>query len=197
MSLWISAILLFLMLPARALGYGYGAVQVDPLIKSYKGLKETLAKGSMDWGKVDVEIKGKEVWKLVKLVDADYNQKLSASFERSLTAKDTAKLTDTYERTLYYLVRHKLDHVEANIKNFRAAKAIIKGGREYYKAISRRVKRKDRKADKTIRKAFRAALKSLGSPGAFSVGKKAADVNKFCAQKKRIEEALARVFEGG
>lgn len=196
-GLWVLAIALFLMVPAQALGYGYGEVKADPLVESYKGLREALARRAMDWPRVEAQIKSGEVRKLITIADTDYKQKLSASFEKSLAAKDTSGLIDAYERTLYYLVRHKLDHVEANMKNFDAAKAIVNGGREYYTAVSPRVKRKDPEADKAVRKAFREALKSLGSPGAFGVGKQAADVKKFRAQKVLIEKALAGVFGGG
>ena len=182
-----------------AYGYGYG-VGKDPFIEAFKAINKALNATPANWKEVENQFG--TVRTVVEKMDKDYKADLLGRIESAIQAgaqgTDPAQQSKTlvagFHKTFVYLVKHKLENAETNLQKFSTAKALVTEAKQYYDVLAPLVKKAGPGDDTGIRKAFEAAMKALGNPGAFGMGAKPPDPGEFKAQASAIEETLKKHF---
>lgn len=180
-----------------AFGYGYGAGK-DPVIEAYKAINKALNASPADWKEVEKQFGG--VRTVVSKMDKDYQADLLAQIEPAIQAgaqgtdpaQQARAVVVGFQKTFFYLVKHKLENAEANLQKFSTAKALVTEAKQYYDVLAPLVKKADPSDDAGIRKAFEAAMKALGNPGVFGMGANPPDSGQFKAAASAIEETLKK-----
>ncbi|MFQ5894676.1 MAG: hypothetical protein ACE5JJ_02510 [Nitrospinota bacterium] len=185
------AVLAVLLGVSTAWAYGYGAAE-DPVLTAAKSIRAELGKGDPEWGAIRKAF-GPARSVLAKM-DKDYQQRIVPSAEKAFATKNKKELRGALDKGFYFLIRHKLENVPPNLKDFPKAKAILSSAKFYYEAIEVKVKARDLGLHRRIEAAFERAFEALGKPGMFGFGSQPADLKKFKAQEKAILDALAKAF---
>lgn len=180
-----------------AFGYGYGAGK-DPVIEAYKAINKALNASPVDWKEVEKQF-GK-VRTVVSKMDKDYQADLLGQIEPAIqagaqgtgSAQQAKAVVVGFQKTFFYLIKHKLENAEANLQKFSTAKALVTQAKQYYDVLALLVKKADPGDDAGIRKAFEAAMKALGHPGVFGMGANPPDPGQFKAAASAIEETLKK-----
>ncbi|MFQ5847036.1 MAG: hypothetical protein ACE5IQ_05090 [Candidatus Methylomirabilales bacterium] len=202
-GLWLAVVLILLASGAIripwAYGYGYGGKK-DPVIQAYKAINKALKASPMRWN--DVEKRFGKIRGVVAKMDSDYQAGLVGPMEAAIQAggegtdqtRHAESLVDSFHRTFFFLIRHKLENAEALLQDFGKAKALVASAKNYYAILAPVVKKGERAADAEVRKAFGDAMKALGRPGAFGFGKKPPDPDRFRAAAGQIDKILSERF---
>ncbi|GMT41848.1 MAG: hypothetical protein IEMM0002_0259 [bacterium] len=186
----IAAALLVLVNAAPADGYSY-AEKEDPVSVLFKSAVVAAREGR--WDDVsDMAVKGIEMQK-GHIFQAD---SLAPLFDSAIAAKNVSKTAETFANLLYISIREKLHQsLNEDLKHYKNAKARLGLARKsYMDVLDGNVKKKDADRSRLIIEQFNAALKGIGNPGLFGIGKLKPDPAAYREAVKAIESLVIKSF---
>jgi len=173
-----------------ASAYSY-AEKEDPMAILFKSAVSAAKKG--DWPKVSEYARKGMAEQKGHIFEADF---LSPAFKAAVDAKDVSATAEVFANLVYISIREKLHRtVREAFKNFKSSRARLQIARKsYLDVLDGNVKKQDPERSGAILKQFDIALKSLGNPGFFGVGKKQPDKSRYSEAVKTIETLIIQTF---
>ncbi|PWK06953.1 hypothetical protein [Tumebacillus permanentifrigoris] len=190
---WLQIVLVLLvtaMVPMQALAYSYGNPNEEALATAYKNFVAKLAVDPPDFAGAKAEFDP-----LKAEVDQHMGAEPAQAIYDALDKKDKDAAMKSYQQTLVLNVARRMKSIEADFTNYKDGKLLLAKALATYEALAPIVKEKDAQLDTDIRAGFDKALESLGNPGLFGVGVKAADPALFKTSEDTILNGLMKVFE--
>ncbi len=186
----VIAILIVCFSAVNSFGYGY-AEKEDPMVGLFKQAVAAAKKGN--WTAVKANIDKGIAQRKGEMFEAEH---LKPRFDKAIEAKDISVMAETFANLVYLSIREKL-HATTKDKfsNYKNAKKRLQLARKsYMDVLDGNVKKKNPSRSKQILGSFNTALKALGNPGVFGVGKKAPDPEAYKKQVSRIEGLIEKSF---
>lgn len=191
LSLFITLPLLCLT-PGTASAYSY-AIAEDPVAVIFKSAVVAARDGK--WAEVsELARKGISNQK-GHLFEADY---LAPRLKKTVGDKDISGTAEVFANLVFLSIREKLhQNSRENLANYKNAKSRLHLARKsYIDVLDGNVRKQDSARSTAIIGQFDTALKNIGNPGLFGIGKKAADISGYDKSVKAIETLIMKSFPG-
>lgn len=173
----------------HAFAYSYGDPNEEKIAEVYKEMQLKLDKTPPDYAAA------KEVYGTVQEeVDMHMGKEPSEVILKNIEEEDKENVINNMEKLLVLNIARRLESIEGKFAEYDTSKKLLAKGFATYEALSPKVESADPELDQTIRSQFELALKSLGNPGLFGVGKQESDLEAFKSSKEEILAALQAKF---
>ncbi|MFQ5431839.1 MAG: hypothetical protein ACE5EN_04955 [Nitrospinota bacterium] len=175
---------------ATVFAYGYAEAE-DPMVKVFQSAVVAAKEGR--WGEVsELADKGIAMQK-GHLFEAD---KLAPRIKESTVKKDVSKTAKQFANLVYLSIREKLHrNIKESFSDYKSGKARLRLARKaYIDVLDGNVKKQDAGRSRSILSQFDTALKSIGNPGLFGMGKKEPDKAGYEQAVNKIEALIVVSF---
>ncbi|KEZ52045.1 hypothetical protein [Metabacillus indicus] len=188
--LLLALILLSLPVHNSASAYSYGDPNEEKIAEAYKNMQVQLDESPPDFAEA------KKIYETVQEeVDMHMGAEPSEAILQNIEDKDKEQLVQNMEKLLAMNISRRLENVDANFKDYDTSKRLLAKGFATYEALSPRIAESDPEMDQQNKDEFNKALKSLGNPGLFGVGKADASQDSFNESKDVILTNLKKEFD--
>lgn len=121
---------------------------------------------------------------------------LSPKFNKAIDEKNISKMAETFANLAYISIRNKLhSNIKENFANYKTSKSkLFMARKTYLDILDGNVKKHDPQRSDEILKQFNAALKGIGNPGLFGIGKIEPDIKTYKLAVKTIEGLIEKSF---
>lgn len=173
-----------------AFAYSYAEAE-DPMAKLFKSAVATAGKGN--WNEVSALAQRGIALQHNHIFPADH---MGPRIETAIAGKDLSKTAEYFANLVYLSIREKLhQNRKENFTNNKNAKVRLQlAYKSYQDVLDGNVKKLDQARSSMILEQFNVALKAIGNPGLFGVGRKAPDPDKYDGAVKVIEELITKSF---
>ncbi len=169
--------------------YTYGDPNEEALAEAYKAMLIELDKNPADYATA------KKHFETVKEeVDMHMGPEPAKIILQNLKDKNKEQAIENMDKLLVLNIARRLENIEKNFSEYDTSKRLLAKGHATYEALSPKVESRSPELDQEIRTEFDQALKALGNPGLFGVGKQEADLDAFNASKDSILTSLQKEF---
>lgn len=173
----------------QAFAYSYGDPNEEKLAEAYKEMQLKLDQDPPDFSSA------KTLYETVQEeVDMHMGPEPSEVITQNIADKDKENLLKNMEKLLVLNIARRMESIEGKFAEYDTSKKLLAKGFATYEALSPKVEAKDPELDKKIKAEFDNALKSLGNPGLFGVGKEESNLEAFKASKDEIYSMLQKEF---
>ncbi|GAB7387247.1 hypothetical protein BSNK01_10830 [Bacillaceae bacterium] len=192
---WIGKVLLWtlvlaFLLPETTGAYTYGNPNEEKIAEVYKQVVAALNQSPKDYGTVE------EVVAAVKEeMTKEFGEEAVSELERYIQAKEDERIVKQFQVILVRNVERRFYNLEKVFEDYAQAKVLLAKAFATYEALSPSVQAKDPALDQALRGSFDSALKALGNPGLFGVGKEEPDRERFQQEKEKILTSLKDFFQ--
>ncbi|PGS52581.1 hypothetical protein [Bacillus sp. AFS041924] len=174
--------------PASA--YSYGNPNEEQLAEVYKDMLVKLDKNPPDYTSAK-----KLFGTLQKEIEMHMGPDSTKTIIGNLDNKDKEATIDNMNKLLVLNIARRLENIEKNFKDYETSKKLLAKGYATYDALSPIVEAKNPTTHNELKAEFDNALKALGNPGLFGVGKKEPDQKAFSKSKDKILSTLQKEFK--
>ncbi|MGG3451722.1 hypothetical protein [Domibacillus aminovorans] len=195
MKKWLLSCLLFVFvlsnLNVLSVGaYTYGDPNEEALAEAYKAMMLELNKNPADYATA------KKHFETVKEeVDMHMGPEPAKIILQNLEDEDKERVIENMDQLLVLNMARRLENIEKNFTEYDTSKRLLAKAHATYEALSPKVESRNPELDKEVKAEFDQALKALGNPGLFGVGKQEADLDQFNASKEKILTSLQKEFD--
>lgn len=192
MRLFFCGLLIFILncVPMNVFAYSYGDPNEEKVAEAYKQMAEKLNQDPPQFAEA------KAIFETVKEeIDMHMGTEPAKTVLADIEAEDKNAALENMKKILVLNIARRLENVEKNFNEYETSKRLLAKAFATYEALSPSVQAKDAALDQQLRDEFDAALKSLGNPGLFGVGKKQSNMEQFKKSKENILNSLQKQFK--
>jgi hypothetical protein len=175
---------------SSASAYSYAEAE-DPMAQIFQSAVASAREGK--WGKVSGLAEKGIGRQKGHLFPADF---LAGRLKDAISKKDVSGSVELFANLVYLSIREKLHrNSKENFSNYKSTKARLQLARKsYIDVLDGNVKKKNADRSVSILGKFDTALKSIGNPGLFGMGKKKPDPAGYNEAIKKIEALVVESF---
>lgn len=195
MKKWLLSCLMFVFILSNvnvlsAGAYTYGDPNEEALAEAYKAMMLELDKDPADYATAK-----KHFETVKKEVDMHMGPEPGKIILQHLEDEDKEQAIENMDKLLVLNIARRLENIEKNFSEYDTSKKLLAKGRATYEALSAKVESSNPELDQEVKADFDQALKALGNPGLFGVGKQEANIDQFNASKETILTSLQKEFD--
>lgn len=191
--LFFCAALIFILnsyFPTSAHAYSYGDPNEEKVAEVYKKMVLELDKNPPNF-----KTATKHFDTVKEEIDMHMGKEPAQIVEDNLKNKQKKQTIENMDKLLVLNIARRMANVDKNFTEYDTSKKLLAKGFATYEALSPKVEANNPETDKKLRADFDKALKALGNPGLFGVGKKESDKKAFDASKDEILTSLQKEFK--
>jgi len=178
----------FLLLPSSALAYSYGDPNKEDVAETFKAVIAAAAGGDWNTAAETHKVRRAEIV-------SHFGEEVAAELDRNLEDKNEAELMANYKALMVMNLERRFDSAKEMIADYTQAKMLLAKGRATFDALKPYLEAKLSPAEiASLEERFEAALKAIGNPGLFGVGKAEADPKLLADNVDAIYAAVAPHF---
>ncbi|WP_219837332.1 hypothetical protein [Paenibacillus sp. R14(2021)] len=189
-TILLLAVLFITIAPSSALAYSYGNANTEDVAETFKLVIASLEQSSPDWNKALKAHKERR-----EEIESHFGADVAATLDADFKSKSVDSTVADYKALLVMNLDRRFENVLQSVKDYSKSKLLLAKARATYETLAPYIEAKLSPSEtKAISADFDAALKAIGNPGLFGVGKEAPDEAALKTTVNRIYETIKPLF---
>ena len=178
---------IFVGAPTSSFAYTYGDANMEDVAETFKVIAASLNKDAPDWKSIDAAYQTRR-----SEISSHFGEAIALTLDENLKAKDAEQFLANYKAVLVMNLDRRFDYAIVDVSDYTKAKMLLAKAKATYETLEPFIG--DSATITAANAAFDLALKALGNPGLFGVGKVESNPDEFVKQVNSIYNGIEGSF---
>lgn len=178
-----------LLVPGSIFAYSYGDPTKEDVAETFNLIKIKLSSSPEDWSAAH------EAYKVRRAeISSHFGEPIAVTLDHNFEMKEKDLVIQNYRYVLYLNLKRRFDFAEKDLNDYGKVKVLLGKAKGTFDVLRPYVESKLPNEMNKLDMAFEEALKAIGNPGLFGMGKEPVEPEKFKKQTTYILTTLKPLF---